>query len=47
MVQRIENREAAYAASRLQARLRGNFTRDVTDVEWADFRCAAVVQAAW
>ena len=47
MVQRIENREAAYAAARLQARLRGNFTRDVTDVEMVDFRCATAIQTMW
>lgn len=37
----------ADAAARVQAQLRGNFTRDVTDYEIVDFRCAASLQAAW
>eukprot|EP00316_Scyphosphaera_apsteinii_P002064 CAMPEP_0119348298 /NCGR_PEP_ID=MMETSP1333-20130426/108972_1 /TAXON_ID=418940 /ORGANISM="Scyphosphaera apsteinii, Strain RCC1455" /LENGTH=296 /DNA_ID=CAMNT_0007360877 /DNA_START=154 /DNA_END=1041 /DNA_ORIENTATION=- len=45
--QREVNHEKAAAAARLQARLRGNFTRDVTDYELVDFRCAALLQAAW
>jgi len=47
MSTRMYQREQAAAAARLQARLRGNFTRDVTDYELVDFRCAAMLQAVW
>ena len=37
----------AEAAAKIGARVRGNFTREVTDYELVEFRAAAVLQAMW
>ena len=39
--------QKAEAAAMLQARMRGNFTREVTDYELVEFRAAAALQAVW
>ena len=39
--------QKADAAAKMQARMRGNFTREVTDYELVEFRAAAALQAVW
>lgn len=39
--------QKAEAAAKMQARMRGNFTREVTDYELVEFRAAAALQAVW
>lgn len=45
--ERRDIRQKTDAAAMLQARMRGNFTREVTDYELVEFRAATQLQSVW
>ena len=44
---RLEKQRQDEAVAKLQERIRGNYTREVTDYELVEFRAAAMLQSHW